>query len=106
MASSPIDQAKLRQEVLSDGDGDYIGLYEIIWSLNTQYPDLSRDLKIAAARAIVADLVKGGRVALYRTVWASNRYEPVPERDAIGVLGALAAWEDPSDQPYLCYAAA
>ena len=58
MASSPIDQAKLRQEVLSDGEEDYTGLYEIVWSLNTQYPEVSRDLKVVAARAIVADLVK------------------------------------------------
>ncbi len=106
MANSPIDQAKLRQDVLSDGKEDYTGLYEIVWSLNTQYPDVSRDLKIAAARAIVADLLKGGHVALYRTVWASNRYEPVSQNDALGALGAPAAWEDPSDQPYICYAAA
>jgi len=106
MASSPIDQAKLRQDVLSDGKEDYMGLYEIVWFLNTQYPDVSRDLKIAEARAIVADLLKEGQVALYRNVWASNRYEPVPAKDALGALGAPAAWEDPSDQPYLCYAAA
>src|SRR6266699_4841206 len=106
MASPPIDQAKLRQDVLSDGKQDYTGLYEIVWSLNTQYPDVSRDLKIAAARAILADLLKESHVALYRTVWASNRYEPVPAKDALGALGAPAAWEDPSNQPYLCYAAA
>ncbi|SRR5713101_35531 len=106
MASSPIDQAKLRQDVLSDGKADYTGLYEIIWSLNTEYPDVSRDLKTAAARAVMADLLKEGHVALYRTVWASNRYEPVPQKDALSVLSAPAAWEDPSDQPYLCYAAA
>jgi hypothetical protein len=106
MANSPIDQAKLRQDVLSDGKEDYTGLYEIVWSLNTQYPDVSRDLKVAAARAIVTGLLREGQVALYRTVWASNRYEPVPQKDALGALGASAAWEDPSDQPYLCYAAA
>src|SRR5437879_8727974 len=106
MASSPIDQAKLRRDILGDGHEDYTGLYEIVWSLNTQYPDVSRDLKVAAARAIVAELLKDGRVALYRTVWASNRYEPVPQKDAPGALGAPAAWDDPSDQPYLCYAAA
>ena|SRR6266487_1307351 len=106
MASSSIDQSKLRQEVLSDGEGDYTGLYEIVWSLNTQYPNVSRDLKVAAARTTVAELVKEGQVALYRTVWGSNRYEPVPQKDALSALGAPAVWEDPTDQPYLCYAAA
>ncbi len=88
MASSPIDQAKLRQEILSDGEGDYTGLHEIVWSLNPQYPDVSRDLKVATARAIVAELLKGGQVTLYRTVWVSHRYDPVPQADAPGALGS------------------
>src|SRR6266550_2399501 len=108
MTTSPIDPAKLREEVLSDGEGDYTGLYEIVWSLNTQYPRLDRDLKVGAARAVVADLLRDGRVSLYRlyrTAWASNRYDPVSQSDALNALDAPAAWADPSDQPYLCYAA-
>src|SRR6266550_3573839 len=77
MTTSPIDPAKLREEVISDGEGDYTGLYEIVWSLNTQYPRLDPDLKVAAARAVVADLLRDGRVSLYRPAWASNRYYPV-----------------------------
>ena|SRR3989442_6285103 len=106
MGSSPIDNAKLRQEILSDGEEDYRGLYEIVWSLNSKYPDLSRDLKIAAARAVVAELLKEGQVALFRTNWASNRYDPVPQDAALGAIGTPSAWENPSDQPYFCYAAA
>jgi hypothetical protein len=106
MASALIDEARLRREVLSDGEEDYTGLYEIIWSLNTQYPDVSRDLKIAAAQAVVAELLKEGHLAVYRTTWASNRFEPVPQQDAVVALGVPEAWEDPTDQPYFCYAAA
>ena len=105
MTTSPIDPAKLREEVLSDGEGDYTGLYEIVWSLNTQYPRVDYDLKVAAARAVVADLLRNGRVSLYRTAWASNRYDPVSQSEALNALDAPAAWADPSDQPYLCYAA-
>ena len=105
MTTSPIDPAKLREEVLSDGEGDYTGLYEIVWSLNTQYPRLDRDLKVSAARAVVADLLRDGRVSLYRTAWASNRYDPVSQSEALSALNAPGAWADPSDQPYLCYAA-
>ncbi len=105
MTTSPIDQGKLREEVLSDGEGDYTGLYEIVWSLNTQYPRLDHDLKLAAARAVVADLLRDGRVSLYRTVWASNRYDPVSQSEALSALDSPAAWADPSAEPYLCYAA-
>lgn len=101
-----IDHARLREEILSDGAEDYFGLYEIIWSLNGQYPDVSRDLKIAAARAVTVDLLNEGRISLYRTVWASNRYDPVQLEEALHAVGTAAPWEDPSDAPYLCYAAA
>jgi hypothetical protein len=105
MTNSPINQAKLREDVLSDGEGDYTGLCEIVWSLNTQYPGLDRNLKVAAARAVLADLLTDGRVSLYRTVWASNRYDPVSQSEALSALHVPATWADPSDEPYFCYAA-
>jgi hypothetical protein len=105
MTNTPINEARLREEVLSDGEGDYTGLYEIVWSLNTKHPGLDRNLKVAAARAVMADLLRDGRVSLYRTVWASNRYDRVSQSEALSALDAPAAWADPSDEPYLCYAA-
>ena len=106
MTDIAIDQVKLREEILGDGQDDYFGLYEIIWSLNDHYPDIGRDLKIAAARAIIRDLLMEGGISLYRTVWASNHYDSVPSDEALRAIDGPSAWEDPSDDPYFCYAAA
>lgn len=70
-----IDSDKLRDDILSDGDEDYTGLYEIIWSLNHKYPGVSRKDKVAIARPVFADLIREGRVSLFETVWASNNLQ-------------------------------
>jgi len=101
-----IDRNKLREEVLSDGADDYFGLYEIIWSLNGQYPDVSREQKVDAARTVALALLESGKISLYKTVWASNRYDPVPKEEALSAVRSDGAWKDPTEDPYFCYAAA
>ena len=99
-----IDISKLRQAIVEDGDEDYTGLYEIIWSLNTHYPDIARDAKVAAARGIALDLLREGRISLYTTRWASNKYDPIPSTEATQLVESAEAWDDPGDDPYVCYA--
>jgi hypothetical protein len=101
---SDIDMSKLRQTILDDGDKDYTGLYEIIWSLNTHYPDVERVAKVAAARKITLDLLREGEISFYTTRWASNHYDPVPAAEAFRLAASPEAWDDPSDDPYVCYA--
>ena len=102
--SSAIDINKLRDEVLSDGAGDYFGVYEIIWSLNGHYPDVGREQKISAARTVA--LLQEDKISLFKTVWASNRYDPVSKDEALRSLRSDDAWKDPTEDPYFCYAAA
>jgi len=104
--NTAIDMNKLREEVLSDGADDYFGLYEIIWSLDSHYPDVSRDHKIRGARTIALALLEEGKISLYMTVWASNYYESVPREDALRALRTDDAWKEPTEAPYFCYAAA
>ncbi len=103
--SSAIDINNLRDEVLSDGADDYFGLYEIIWSLNGHYPDVSREQKISAARSVVLALLQEDKISLFKTVWASNRYDPVSKDEVLGALRSDDAWKDPTEDPYFCYAA-
>jgi hypothetical protein len=100
-----IDRDRLRDDVLSDARADYWGLYEIVWSLNTQYPQVSRDAKIGAARDVVRTLVKSGAIGGFRTVWASNVFRPVPPGELLAAIDGTPAWNDPTDAPYYCVAA-
>jgi hypothetical protein len=99
-----IDKSDLRRRILEDGSEDYTGLYEIIWSLNTHYPDVPRETKMTAARGVMLDLLQSGEIALYKTRWASNEYVAVPPSEALTVAQSAEAWGDPKDDPYVCYA--
>jgi hypothetical protein len=101
-----IDSKQLRADILSDGKEDYTGLYEIVWSLNQKYPDVSREAKVTEARTVFADLLREDRVSVFETTWGSSNYKPVPKADATSALRNDSAWSDPTDEPYLCFATA
>ena len=101
---SEIDTDWLQQEILGDGTDDYTGLYEIIWSLNTHYPDVAREAKFTAARSIVLDLLKRGDISLFTTRWCTNQFDPVPSNEALDLAAQSTSWDDPTDDPYVCYA--
>ena len=106
MPTPSIDRERLCRDILSDGTADYTGLYEIIWALNHQYPEVSREQKIAAAQSIIGELLNERRVTLYSTLWASNHYEQVPPEEALAAIESRGVWDDPSIGSYLCFAAA
>ena len=91
---SDIDINRLRQSILEDGAEDYTGLYEIIWSLNTHYPEVDRATKVSASRPILLDLLRRGEVILFTT--RSDK--------AVELATSPKSWEDPSGDPYVCYA--
>jgi hypothetical protein len=101
---SDIDINRLKQSILEDGAEDYTGLYEIIWSLNTHYPEIDHATKLSAARPIFLDLLRRGEVILFSTRWASSQYDPVPADKAVELATSPKSWEDPGDDPYVCYA--
>ena len=84
-----IDKSDLRRRILEDGSEDCTGLYEIIWSLNTRYPGIPRETKVAAARDVTLDLLRSGEVALYTTRWASNEYVPVHRQSVTSQSASL-----------------
>jgi hypothetical protein len=100
---SVIDLESLRREILEDGEEDYYGLYEIIWSLNTKYPDVDRQKKVESARNVFLPLVRDGRVSLFESIWASSDYKPLSQADALRELENDSAWSDPTEKPYLSY---
>ena len=82
--------------VLSSANEDYFGLYEIIWELNSTFPQEGLGEKYAAAEAAVRSLLARGWIQLYRRKGGFNRdsptYEPV-ELDTIEeVLSNPVSW--------------
>lgn len=90
--------------ILEDGRDDHTGLYEIIWSLNTKYPDVARGAKVTAAREVVLDLLRDREIALFTNRWASSSFVPVPLEREEEFASADQAFDDPTDAECLWYA--
>ena len=76
---------------------DYAGLWELVWELNTQFPNYAASDREAAARHGVAALVETGLVKLYR---CQEPYGELTELDAAGAEAAVASrknWEAPAN---------
>ena len=93
--------------ILSDACEDYYGLYEIIWSLNNQFPDVPEDSKREVAQEALGNLVKKRLVSLYTTTWPGGTYVAVPGHQAQAVIAAGSSWASPPAAPtkYYCFAA-
>lgn len=85
----------VRRAILDLATEDYYGLYEILWRLNTLFPDASLGERFSAAQTAMGLLVSGGLVDLYRTGSDSREYTRVPREIAHAKLEETAAWEPP-----------
>ncbi len=76
------------------GREDYIGLYEIIWRLNTIYPDAAIGAKYSAADSALRSLLSAGHVRLFRGFSADpqSRTEPIANADHDELLRNPVSW--------------
>lgn len=78
-----IDKQRVKTSVLADATHDYVGLYEVVWDLNTQYPSETEVAKLNAARTIVRELFDTGVVELYRSKgWPPTSYVRVERSES------------------------
>lgn len=90
--------------ILSDACEDYTGLYEILWSLNTAYPEMSEKTKLDVAREALSDLVMRGLVELFTATWPPQSYTSVPSSNAFSAIAADSSWAPPPEPPAVFYA--
>ena len=102
----PLDLDKLRTVALSDACEDYQGLYELVWYLNGREPSTPRADKVAAASAVLQDLLRTGHISLYTSVWAEGEFQPVPPEKQLAIAADPASYADPPQPPakYVSYA--
>jgi hypothetical protein len=48
------------------------GLWEVVWALNTQCPEVPLAEKIALARAVVFELLEAGQIELRKIAWPDH----------------------------------
>jgi len=101
-----LDLERLRTVALSNACEDYQGLYELVWYLNGREPSSPRAEKVAAATAVIQDLLRAGHISLYSSVWAEPDFQPVPPDKQLAVAADPASYADPPQPParYVSYA--
>ena len=100
----PFDQAY--HIALSDACEDYTGMYEFIWGLNSQFPEVSEAEKITVGQAVFERLHASGFIQLYHTKWMSDDYVPVPKSEVLEIISDPKSWRSPADTPdesYYCF---
>lgn len=95
----PDDYDAFKAEILSDQDDDDQGVYEVWWHANARYPDLPLSTRLAAAEAVVRDLLREGRVVLVQREWASPGDEQTPVTDPEAMLLNWGTWVLPPNEP-------
>ena len=104
MTNISIDKIKL--EIVSQAIEDTHGLYEIIWTLNTLYPDLSSADKIKQSQIAIQDLITENVIDLYKNNWDTKLEQKLEKQTALTVISNISSWDPPSDNSkgdYYCF---
>jgi hypothetical protein len=97
-----LDQNYIKSFVASSAHGSFFGLYELLPSIASRFPDQSQGEVLASCRAAVADLVEREFVRLHMTPAHAERPTRdscplVPPEEVTEILGRDESWESPSE---------
>jgi hypothetical protein len=92
LPSVDVLSARLLDILRQDGDQ---WLWEIVWALDREFPDVAVDEKVARAREVVVALTLQGRIELWRGQWPAGPVAPLSPEERAQVLTAVAPWHDP-----------
>ena len=92
---------RLAYLISEDLQSDDLGLWEIVWTLNTLAPEAALDEKIRLARRAVSVLV--GQYDLWRGEWPTGPVAPLTEREKQTLARDDAPWFDPEHAALLVW---
>jgi hypothetical protein len=90
--------ADFKRELLAQCTGGRIGVHQVLWLANAQYPDWRVSDRLALAERSIWELLHQGRLTMLRASAGGERAggsEPVGREEWQPVLLAWATWADP-----------
>jgi hypothetical protein len=87
-----ISDEHTEQILLSAANEDYTGLYELIWELNSLFPDASVGEKYGAAERAARKLLDLGWIRLYQNDLKLERFEELDPTSAKDALSDPTSW--------------
>jgi hypothetical protein len=92
-----IDKQKAQRVILWAAIEDYAGLWELVWELNTAFPDADESEKLATCQQVTRELISDGHVELFRCEEPDGNLTKLPTDEALTLLSALSSWKTPDD---------
>lgn len=90
--------------ILTDALEDIKGLYEIIWSLNEKFEDISKEEKVDVSKLSLIQLLQDNCVELHLKNWKKLTEKVVDLDEALKVINYNSAWEEPdAGGNYYCF---
>jgi hypothetical protein len=102
--NNKIEIGLVKYLILLNATEDITGLYEVIWELNTKFPDIKKEDKIDVARLGLKNLLDAGHLNLYKKFWAKNEEELIDKVRWNEIVDQDKFWEPPHDDgSYYCF---
>jgi hypothetical protein len=89
------DRAAARQEFLWAGYEDWTGLWEAVWWIQTEYPEMTGAPAREAARGVLSELLNEGLVYVCLLDEDTGREKPIPAEKARRILARDESWNAP-----------
>jgi hypothetical protein len=97
-----IDTDDLKDAILQMAEEDWYGLYEVIWRLNNQQPNVPQQLKIEAARRVIQSLLEEHELSLGWLEWPlAGPPMVMPVSEATQLLTDPRSWQPSRRCPVL-----
>jgi len=88
--------SEVRDSLLDDLHHEgHQGLWEVVWALNTQCPEVPLADKLALARAVVFDLLQSGQIELRKIAWPEHDGPSLTAEQRARLQHDDAPWYDP-----------
>jgi hypothetical protein len=75
---------------------DYAGLWEAVWELNTQRPELPKSDNRLAAEGTLRELLEAGHITLFRSREPYEDVVPISADESESVFASDASWTEPT----------
>ncbi len=86
---------EITKKILWLGIEDYSGLWEILWELNSQYPELAEAKRYELAQSTLQTLVDKGYLSLYRCQEPYGELTEIPFNEVRSLIHNSENWKEP-----------
>jgi hypothetical protein len=90
-----IDEKKAQRVILWAAIEDYAGLWELVWELNTAFPDADESEKLSTCQRITGELISSGYVELFRCEEPDGDTTKLPTSEALALILKRDSWKTP-----------